>query len=50
MKSLYNINSLVTYNEQEIRTRNYLVDTIASEVKKILRQQNKAWQFYQARA
>lgn len=47
MKSLYNINSLVTYNEQEIRTRNYLVETIASRVKQILYRQNKAWQFYQ---
>jgi len=47
MKSLYHINSLVTYNEHQIRTRQYLVDTIYSRVKEILYKQNKAWQFYQ---
>lgn len=47
MKSLYNVNSLVTYNEHQIKTRQYLVDIIYYQIKHILHQQNKAWQFYQ---
>lgn len=47
MKSLYNVNSLVTYDEWEIKTRAYLVDVVSMRVAQILRSQNKAWQFYQ---
>lgn len=47
MKSLYNINSLVTYDEWEIKTRQYLIDMVSMRVKQILRKQNKAWQFFQ---
>ncbi len=47
MKSLYSINSLVTYNELELKTRAYLVESVSYQVKQILRRQNKAWQFYQ---
>lgn len=46
MKNIYNVNSLVTYDEQEILEREYLNKVLECSVKKTLLKQNKAWSFH----
>lgn len=50
MKTLYNINSLVFWEEKELRIRRFLEESLKEEVKTILLSQNPAWKFYQIEA
>jgi glycyl-tRNA synthetase len=47
MEFIYNFNALPFLNEQELLLKDYLIKTIALEIKDILLQQNKSWQFFQ---
>lgn len=50
MLSLLNINGLIAYTEKDILIRNFIKNYITLEVKKILTNQNKAWQFFELEA
>jgi len=50
MKSLYSVNSLVFWEEKDIRIRRFIEDSIKEEVKSILLTQNPQWKFYQIEA
>jgi len=50
METLYNINSLVFWEEKDIRIRRFIEDSIKEEMKSILLSQNSAWKFYQIEA
>lgn len=50
MKNLYNINSLVIWEEKELRIRKFIEDSMKEEIKTILLSQNPAWKFYQIEA
>lgn len=50
METLYNINSLVIWEEKDLRIRRFIEDTLKEEVKTILLSQNQAWKFYQIEA
>lgn len=47
MYQIYNVNGLPFWNQQEIRTRQYLVDMFALSIQTTLLQTNKAWCFHQ---
>lgn len=50
MKSLYNINGLVFWDEKEIRIRRQIEENIKEELKLILANQNPNWKFFQIEA
>lgn len=50
METLYNINSLVIWEEKELRIRRFIEDSLKEEIKTILLSQNQAWKFYQIEA
>lgn len=50
MLSLLNINGLIAYTEKDILIRNFIKNYITLEVKHILTNQNKAWQFFELEA
>lgn len=50
MKTLYNINSLVIWEEKDIRLKRWIEDTLESEVKSILLNENPQWKFFQIEA
>jgi glycyl-tRNA synthetase len=45
MKSLYNVNSLVHWNEREIETRERAVRYLSQEIQSVLKGINRAWEF-----
>ena len=45
MQSNYNINGLVTWNEDEIEARNFFLKQITLKVKELLLESNKSWSF-----
>jgi len=50
MQTLYNINSLVIWEEKEIRIRKFIEEMIKEEIRKILLDQNPSWKFFQIEA
>lgn len=50
MKTLYNVNSLVIWEEKDIRLKRFIEETIREEVKQILLDQNPQWKFFQIEA
>lgn len=50
MNFIYNFNALPFFDEQELLLKDYLVKTIALNIKDILLKQNKSWQFIQIEA
>ena len=50
MINLYNVNSLVIWEEKDIRLKKFIEESIKEEVKNILLEQNKQWKFYQIEA
>lgn len=50
MKNLYDINSLIFWEEKDIRIRKQIEETIKEEVRLILIDQNPQWKFYQIEA
>lgn len=50
MKTLYNVNSLVIWEEKDIRLKKFIEDSIKEEVKQILIEQNPQWKFFQIEA
>jgi len=50
MKTLYNINSLVIWEEKDIRLKRFFEDTIEKEIKSILLEMNPQWKFFQIEA
>ena len=50
MKSLFNVNSLMFWDENEIRLRRFFEDHCSAEIKQILLSQNPAWKFFQIEA
>jgi glycyl-tRNA synthetase len=50
MKSLYNINGLVFWEEEDLRIRKFIEETLKEDVKNILLKENLAWKFYQIEA
>jgi len=50
MKTLFDINGLCFWDEKEIRTRNYMIETFESEIKNILLNENSAWKFHKIEA
>ncbi len=47
MKNLYNVNSLVIWEEKDIRLKRFIEESIKEEIKTILLQQNPQWKFFQ---
>lgn len=47
MKTLYNVNSLVIWEEKDIRIKRWIEDTLKEEIKLILLNQNPRWEFFQ---
>ena len=50
MKTLYNVNSLVIWEEKDIRLKKFIEESIKEEVKSILLEQNPQWKFFQIEA
>lgn len=50
MKTLYDINSLVIWEERDIRIRKFIEESVKEEIKTILLSENSAWKFYQIEA
>lgn len=50
MKTLYNVNSLVIWEEKDIRLKRFIEDSIKEDVKNILLEQNPQWKFFQIEA
>ena len=50
MDSLYNVNGLVHWSEREIRIRESMVLHFAEEVRSMLRDVNRAWEFRRVEA
>lgn len=50
MKTLYNVNSLVIWEEKDIRLKRFFEDTVEKEIKSILLKQNPQWKFFQIEA
>lgn len=50
MKTLYNINGLVFWEEKDLRVRKFIEESLKEEIKNILLSQNSAWKFYQIEA
>ena len=50
MEYVYNYNSLPFFSEKDLIAKDYLVNTIALEVKNILKKQNRAWDFVRLEA
>ena len=50
MKTLYNVNSLVIWEEKDIRLKRWIEETIKEEVKTILLKENLQWKFFQIEA
>lgn len=50
MISLYNVNSLVIWEEKDIRLKRQFEENIKEEVKNILLEQNPQWKFFQIEA
>lgn len=50
MKTLYNINGLVFWEEKDLRLRKFIEESLKEEIKNILLSQNPAWKFYQIEA
>lgn len=50
MEFIYNFNALPFLTEQELLLKDYLVKTIALQVKQILKKQNRAWDMIQMEA
>lgn len=45
MQFIYNFNSLPFFNEKELILKDFFVNSIALEIKEILKKQNRAWDF-----
>jgi len=50
MKILYNVNSLVIWEEKDIRLKRWIEDTLKEEIKSILLSLNPRWEFFQIEA
>lgn len=50
MKSLYNVNSLIIWEEKDIRLKRFFEDSLKEEIKSILLKENPQWKFYQIEA
>ena len=50
MINLYNTNGLVFWSKDEIKYRNYIKEVFTDQIEKILRLENKAWQFFEIEA
>lgn len=50
MEFIYDFNALPFFNKKDLLLKDYLVRRIEMEVQDILREQNKAWQFFQIEA
>jgi glycyl-tRNA synthetase len=50
MKSLFDVNGLMFWDANEIRTRNHMIETFAARVEQILTRENPAWRFVQVDA
>jgi glycyl-tRNA synthetase len=50
MKTLYNVNGLVIWEEKDIRLKRWIEETIKEEIKLILSNLNSQWKFYQIEA
>lgn len=50
MKTLYNVNSLVIWEEKDIRLKRWIEDSIKEEIKTILLSLNPRWEFFQIEA
>lgn len=50
MKTLYNVNSLVIWEEKDIRLKRWIEDTLKEEIKSILLSLNPRWEFFQIEA
>ena len=50
VETLCNINSLVFWEEKDLRIRRFIEDSMKEEIKSILLSQNPAWKFYQIEA
>jgi len=50
MQFIYNFNSLPFFNEKELILKDFFVNSIALEVKEILKKQNRAWDFIRIEA
>lgn len=47
MKHIYNYNGLPLYTKEDIDKRNFFINTISEEIKHLLWDQNRAWDFHQ---
>jgi glycyl-tRNA synthetase len=50
MKSLYNVNSLIIWEEKDIRLKKFFEESIKEEIKSILLNENPQWKFFQIEA
>ena len=50
MKSLYNVNSLIIWEEKDIRLKRFFEDSLKEEIKSILLKENPQWKLYQIEA
>ena len=50
METLYNVNSLIFWEEKDIRLRKQFEENIKEDVKSILLSENPSWKFYQIEA
>jgi len=50
MKTLYNVNSLVIWEEKDIRLKRFFEESVEKEIKSILLSQNPQWKFFQIEA
>ncbi len=50
MINLYNTNGLFFWSKEEIKYRNYIKEVFSDQIEKILRFENKAWQFFEIEA
>jgi glycyl-tRNA synthetase len=50
MQTLYNVNSLIFWEEKDIRLRKQFEENIKEDIKSILLEQNPSWKFYQIEA
>jgi len=50
METLYSINSLVFWEEKDLRIRRFIEDSLKEDIRTILLKQNPAWKFYQIEA
>lgn len=50
METLYNINSLVFWEEKDLRIRKFIEESLKEDIRNILLTQNPSWKFYQIEA